>query len=87
MSKTVERVACALRAVLDVVDLAGPAGADARHPHLAVAARSPGDLLANRSRDVRLLALWLRTAAAILIGIAGIVGVFFAVMEVQGWSF
>jgi hypothetical protein len=30
---------------------------------------------------------WLRTAAAIIIGIATIVGVFIALMETQGWSF
>jgi hypothetical protein len=30
---------------------------------------------------------WLRTAAAVVIGLAGIVGLFFAIMEVQGWSF
>jgi hypothetical protein len=30
---------------------------------------------------------WVRIAAAVVVGIAGIVGVFFAVMEVQGWSF
>jgi hypothetical protein len=30
---------------------------------------------------------WLRIAGAILVGIAAIVGVFVAIMEVQGWSF
>jgi hypothetical protein len=30
---------------------------------------------------------WLRTAAAIIIGIATIVGVLIALMETQGWSF
>jgi hypothetical protein len=30
---------------------------------------------------------WLRTAAAVVIGIAGLVGVFFAILQVQGWSF
>jgi crotonobetainyl-CoA:carnitine CoA-transferase CaiB-like acyl-CoA transferase len=30
---------------------------------------------------------WLRTAAAILVGVAAIVGVFVALMEVQGWGF
>jgi hypothetical protein len=30
---------------------------------------------------------WVRTAAAVVIGIAGLVGVFFAILQAQGWSF
>ena len=57
--------------------------------------RAPQDQLFSASGRTALAARppeehprrWLRTAAAIIIGVATIVGVFIALMETQGWSF